>query len=240
MPGMLETQTVTVIIPAYNEAIRIPKVLEVVCRNDFIDRVVVVDDGSHDGTSEVAQRFPVEVIRHARNQGKGKALVSGIRRYPESDLYLFLDADLIHLRDEHLLALAEPLVRYPFLNMTIGVFKGGRGSSDLAQKIFPILNGQRAVRGSWVRELPNFSWTRFGVEVFLTKFAYDSAANVEMVPLWGLAHYHKEEKYGPFMGFYHRVKMYVEIFRAYALYENKVRIPEKVVDEKEARHYVRV
>jgi len=237
---MLETQSVTVIVPAYNEAARIPKVLEVVCRADFVDQVIVVDDGSGDRTSEVARQFPVDVIRHARNQGKGRALVSGIRRYPESDIYLFLDADLIHLREEHILGLAEPLVRYPFLDMTIGVFKGGRGSSDLAQKIFPILNGQRAVRGSWVKDLPDFSWTRFGVEVFLTKFAYDSAANVEMVPLWGLAHYHKEEKYGPFMGFYHRVKMYVEIFRTYVLYEGRVRIGEKVVSEREERKYARV
>lgn len=237
---MLETQSVTVIVPAYNEAMRISGVLEVLCEIGFIDRIVVVDDGSHDKTSEVAGRFPVDVIRHPRNRGKGQALVSGIRRYPESDLYLFLDADLIHLREEHVLALAEPLVRYPSLHMTIGVFKGGRGSSDLAQKIFPILNGQRAVRGSWVRSLPDFSWTRFGVEVFLTKLAYDSAANVEMVPLWGLAHYHKEEKYGPLLGFYHRVKMYIEIFRTYVLYEDRIRIPEKVVSEKEERRYARV
>ncbi|MGC8778480.1 MAG: glycosyltransferase, partial [Candidatus Caldatribacteriaceae bacterium] len=214
--------------------------LEVVCRTDFVDQVIVVDDGSRDRTLEVARQFPVDVIRHARNQGKGKALVSGIRRYPESDIYLFLDADLIHLREEHILGLAEPLVRYPFLDMTIGIFKGGRGSSDLAQRIFPILNGQRAVRGNWVKNLPDFSWTRFGVEVFLTKFAYDSAANVEMVPLWGLAHYHKEEKYGPFLGFYHRVKMYVEIFRTYILYEGMVRTGEKVVSEREERKYARV
>lgn len=236
---MLETQKITAIVPAYNEAARIAKVLEVLCRVDFIDRVIVVDDGSHDRTFEVARRFPVDAIRHSHNRGKGKALVSGIRRDPESDMYLFLDADLIHLREEHVLGLVEPLVRYPFLDMTIGVFKGGRGSSDLAQRVFPILNGQRAVRGSWVRNLPDFSWTRFGVEVFLTKFAYDSAANVEMVPLWGLAHYHKEEKYGPFMGFYHRVKMYVEIFRTYVLYEGKIREVEKVVGEEEKR-YARV
>ncbi|MCX7667493.1 MAG: glycosyltransferase, partial [Atribacterota bacterium] len=129
---MLETQRVTAIIPAYNEATRIAKVLEVVCRTNFIDRVVVVDDGSHDKTFEIARRFPVDAIRHSRNLGKGKALVSGIRRDPESDIYLFLDADLIHLREEHIMSLAEPLVRYPFLDMTIGVFKGGRGSSDLA------------------------------------------------------------------------------------------------------------
>lgn len=237
---MLETQKITVVVPAYNEAARISQVLKVTCDTDFVDQVIVIDDGSRDKTFEVTRRFPVEVIRHSRNWGKGRALVSGIRRAPESDIYLFLDADLIHLQREHILALAEPLVRYPFLDMTIGVFQGGRSSSDLAQKIFPILNGQRGVRGNWVRNLPNFSWTRFGVEVFLTKFAQDYAANVEMVPLWGLSHYHKEEKYGPLEGFYHRIKMYLEIFRAYVLYERKIGIAEKVISEKEEREYVRV
>lgn len=232
---MLDGQSVAVLVPAYNEAPRIAKVLEVVCTTDFVDQVVVIDDGSRDATSSVAARFPVTLIRHPKNFGKGKALVSGIRKAKESDIYLFIDADLLHLQREHLLALSEPLVRYPFLHMTIGVFKGGRGSSDLAQRFFPILNGQRAVRGKWVRNLPDFSWTRFGVEVFLTKFAHDTAANVEMVPLWGLSHYHKEEKYGPFLGVYHRVKMYVEIFRTYFLYERYIRKSGRVVEEEEER-----
>jgi len=232
---MLDGQSITVLIPAYNEAPRIGRVLEVVCTADFVDQVVVIDDGSQDDTASVASRFPVLVLRHPRNFGKGKALVSGIRETKDSDIYLFIDADLLHLQKEHLLALAEPLVRYPFLDMTIGVFKGGRGSSDLAQRFFPILNGQRAVRGKWVRNLPDFSWTRFGVEVFLTKFAHDTAVNIEMVPLWGLAHYHKEEKYGPFLGVYHRLKMYVEIFRTYLFYEGHIQKDPKVVEEKEER-----
>ncbi len=230
---MLNGQSVAVLVPAYNEAPRIGRVLEVVCATDFVDQVVVIDDGSRDATSSVAERFPVMLVRHPRNYGKGRALVSGIRRAKESDIYLFIDADLLHLQKEHLFALAEPLVQYPFLHMTIGVFRGGRGSSDLAQRFFPILNGQRAVRGAWVRNLPDFSWTRFGVEVFLTKFAHDTAANIEMVPLWGLAHYHKEEKYGPFLGVYHRVKMYVEIFRTYLLYEGYIRKSPKVVEKEE-------
>lgn len=230
---MLDGQSITVLVPAYNEARRISEVLEVVCATDFVDHVVVIDDGSRDGTASVAERFPVEIVRHVRSLGKGQALVSGIRKKRDSDIYLFIDADLLHLRREHLLALVGPLVQYPFLDMTIGVFKGGRGSSDLAQRIFPILNGQRAVRGKWVRGLPDFSWTRFGVEVFLTKFAHDTAANIEMVPLWGLAHYHKEEKYGPFLGVYHRVKMYLEIFRTYLVYEGHIRRDSRVVEEKE-------
>ncbi len=52
-----------------------------------------------------------------------------------------------------------------------------------------------------MRSLPDFSWTRFGVETFLTRVALENKANVEFPALPGLAHYHKEEKYGFFWDF---------------------------------------
>lgn len=241
---MLKNHTITAIIPAYNEAPRLLDVLKVVKNIQFIDEILVVDDGSRDGTVRIPSQLTVDVLRHNRNKGKGAALVSGIRKKSESDIYLFLDADLIHLREEHLLALVNPILNNPSIVMAIGVFKGGRGSTDLAQKLCPILNGQRAVRGSWVRSVKDFSWSRFGVEVFLTHFARDFGGQVEMVPMWGISHYHKEEKYGPILGFYHRIKMYFEIIYAYLVYENKVKInetvvPNKVMEEKDGK-YARV
>lgn len=68
--------------------------------------------------------------------------------------------------------------------------------------------------------------------MFLTHFARDFGGQVEMVPLWGISHYHKEEKYGPFLGFYHRIKMYFEIIYAYLLYESRIKIKEIVVPDK--------
>lgn len=229
---MLENQTVTAIIPAYNEAPRLLKVLKVVTNVKFIDEILVVDDGSRDGTARIPSSMAVDVLRHPRNRGKGAALVNGVRKKSESDIYLFLDADLIHLHEEHLLALVKPIVYNPSIDMTIGIFKGGRGSSDLAQKLCPILNGQRAVRGKWIKNVKDFSWSRFGVEVFLTHFARDFGGQIEMVPLWGISHYHKEEKYGPILGLYHRIKMYFEIIYAYLLYESKIKMREKVVSDK--------
>jgi len=229
---MLENKIITAIIPAYNEAPRLMQVLKVIARVQFIDEILVVDDGSRDATARIPSRLAIDVLRHTRNKGKGAALVNGIRKKCESDIYLFLDADLIQLREEHLLALVKPIVQNPSIDMTVGVFKGGRSSSDLAQKLCPILNGQRAVRGSWIKNIKDFSWSRFGVEVFLTHYARDFGAQIEMVPLWGISHYHKEEKYGPILGLYHRIKMYIEIIYVYLLYESKIKIKEKVVPDK--------
>ncbi|HOQ68233.1 MAG TPA: glycosyltransferase family 2 protein [Candidatus Atribacteria bacterium] len=236
---MLETQKITALIPTHNEAPRLPGVLEAVCKVKWIDKIVVIDSYSQDGTLDVARRFPVEVISLNSDKGKGAALAEGIRREKDSDIYIFLDADLIGLNEEHVLALVRPLIEDPSLAMTIGVFKEGRKLGDLAQKLFPILNGMRGVRGEWVRNLPDFSWTRFGVETFLTRVARETKVSVEFPALSGLAHYHKEEKYGFFLGLYHRIKMYKEIVQTLFLYKKRIENWPKLVGEEE-RHGVMV
>ncbi len=65
-----------VVVPAYNEAGRIGQVLEDLLR--VAQSVVVVDDGSHDNTAQVAAQFPVWVLRHVVNLGQGAALQTGI------------------------------------------------------------------------------------------------------------------------------------------------------------------
>ncbi len=64
-----------VLIPCLNEARGIAAVLESVLTQH--DRVIVVDDGSDDGSPEVVARYPVTLIRHSRRRGKGEALRSG-------------------------------------------------------------------------------------------------------------------------------------------------------------------
>ncbi len=83
----------TVVIPAYNEEKGLPVVLERLYRSiDGRHEVLVVDDGSSDATSVVASRFPCGVIRHGRNCGKGKAMLTGVR-HSRADNVIFIDAD---------------------------------------------------------------------------------------------------------------------------------------------------
>lgn len=90
--------TVTVIIPCYNEATTVEHVLRRVEAVGLANEIVIVDDGSTDGTREVlaqieADRRPgVRVIYHERNQGKGAALVTGFAA-ASSDVILIQDAD---------------------------------------------------------------------------------------------------------------------------------------------------
>ena len=94
---------VAVVIPAYNEADRVGATVTAAAALPDIDVIVVVDDGSRDGTARVAGQAGASVLRHARNRGKAAAMETGAeavrlldQREPR-DIprhLLFLDADL--------------------------------------------------------------------------------------------------------------------------------------------------
>jgi glycosyltransferase involved in cell wall biosynthesis len=77
---MYEGRTVAVVVPAYNEEALVGSTVEGI--PSFVDRIIVVDDGSDDATVERAKAGDprVEVIRHERNEGVGAAIVTGYKR----------------------------------------------------------------------------------------------------------------------------------------------------------------
>jgi glycosyltransferase involved in cell wall biosynthesis len=77
---MLEGKRVAVVVPAHDEEELVGVTLAGI--PDFVDRVIVVDDASGDGTGERARAAGarVEVIRHERNEGVGAAIVTGYKR----------------------------------------------------------------------------------------------------------------------------------------------------------------
>ena len=91
------TRPVAVIVPAYNEAENLPATLERIPRSERPDlRVIVVDDGSSDGTAEVAHQHGADlVVCHARNRGLGAALRTGLATANEMDARaaVYVDAD---------------------------------------------------------------------------------------------------------------------------------------------------
>ncbi len=88
------------VIPAYNEERFIGSV--VIQTRRFVETVIVVDDGSSDATGEIARAAGAVVLTHERNQGKGKALETGLKKAREllPGAVVILDADGQHLPAE--------------------------------------------------------------------------------------------------------------------------------------------
>ena len=99
---------VTLIIPAYNEAATIGEVLDRIASLDLDTQVVVVDDGSTDGTGELATARGAQVVRQ-ENQGKGAAIRAGIPHI-EGEIAVIQDADMEY-DPADVPALIEPIER---------------------------------------------------------------------------------------------------------------------------------
>jgi glycosyltransferase involved in cell wall biosynthesis len=204
---------VSAVIPAYNEAERIGAVIAPLRRTSSVHEIVVVDDGSTDGTAEVAKRYGVKLVRLPENRGKAAALDAGVR-VAEGDVLLFLDADLVGLRPEHVEKLLSAYQEGD-AEIVIGVFKEGRAGTDLSMKIAPFLSGQRVLsRRVWERLTHAVDEMEFGVEAALTKIAFKEGWKHKKVELEGVSHVRKEEKLGFIAGLGHRLSMYWDILRS--------------------------
>jgi glycosyltransferase involved in cell wall biosynthesis len=107
---IIRKPSILVVIPCYNEEVSIGSV--VLRSYNYADHVVVIDDGSHDKTADIARLAGAEVIRHEVNQGKG----AGIRHAFEyavkagADILVLIDGDGQHNPDE-IPRLVEPILK---------------------------------------------------------------------------------------------------------------------------------
>jgi glycosyl transferase family 2 len=136
---------VVALVAARDEAPRVGMTVETIKSLPEVDEVVVVDDGSHDGTADVARAAGARVLTVPRTMGKGGALDEGLRRFG-ADVFLLLDADLGDSAKEASALLAPVL----------------SGEADLVIGVLPRQEGHGGFRlvkrasGMWIRWLSGF------------------------------------------------------------------------------------
>jgi polyisoprenyl-phosphate glycosyltransferase len=202
---------ISTIIPAYNEESTIADVIKTVKRVPEIDTIIVVSDGSTDRTVAIARSLKVKVYEIKKNVGKGGAIKRGFEK-TDSDILLFLDADLIGLKCEHIYALINPL-KENIADMTIGIFSKGRLLTDLSQFITPNLSGQRAIKRKIINIIPDLDLLKFGVEIAINKTVKKYDYKVSKVKLHNVTQRIKEEKFGLVEGTKKRLQMYLDIIK---------------------------
>ena len=120
---------VSIIIPVYNEEEALPVVLTSL--QSIIDEtyeVIVVDDGSSDGSANIAASFPCKLIKHEANLGKGAAMQTGIRASAGKKI-LFIDADNTY-----------PVEYIPEMVRMMDSFDLVRGARVLGRNNIPLVN----------------------------------------------------------------------------------------------------
>jgi glycosyltransferase involved in cell wall biosynthesis len=109
---------ITAILPAYNEELCISSVI--LCSKKYVDKVIVVDDGSTDNTAKIAKLAGAQVISHSSNKGKGAALKTGFEAVKESEIIVTLDSDGQHNPKE------IPKLINPIINGEADIVNGSR------------------------------------------------------------------------------------------------------------------
>lgn len=223
---------VVAIVPAKDRADSIGATVRSLLAVDTIDRLVVVDDGSSDGTADAAVRAFGEsgddgvargrVIRLGRNRGKGGAVTAAIEATPDAGIYLLIDADLGDTA-----GIASALLG-PVLagdaDMTIGIPTTAAGSRGGLGKVKQLaaagihrasgfmtstpLSGQRAIRAEVLRSVRLAD--RFGLETALTIDVVRAGHRVVEVPV-DFEHRHTGRSLA---GFVHRGRQGADIVRA--------------------------
>ena len=208
--------TLSIIIPAYNEEAHIGAVLQVVSQVNELNRILVVNDGSKDGTAAVVQTWlnrdeRLELISLPHNRGKGNALWCGAEA-AATDLLLFLDADLSGLQPWHIPLLITPLRQGQGV-MSVARFRRGRVPTDMAHLFLPYLSGQRCLRWSLFRSVFAAASSGWSIEIALNLHAWYNDYPVCRVPWVGVSHAMRPEKRPGLKGYYSHARMWWDIGR---------------------------
>lgn len=195
--------SVGVVIPAHNEAPFVSAVIRAARGAEEVDEVLVVDDGSRDGTGDVAAREGARVVTHETNKGKGAAMQTGCRK-SQSDVLIYLDGDLQSITPEKVERMIEPFKEGVDFVKTRFERRGGRVTQltarPLLRHFFPEiderfeqpLSGQIGIKKELMSRLELED--DMGVDVGLLIDVVERGARVAEVCIGSLKHDERELK----------------------------------------------
>ena len=188
-----------VLVPAFDEVMNVPALFAELratfAKHGLAGEIIVVDDGSSDGTYEAAQHEAVntprtKVLRHRRNLGKTEAMVTGAFA-AETDFLVLFDADLQHSTEEIPRFLEKLGEGWDIVTgRKVGAYEK-RGVSSvynrLSQSLFDVpvrdLNSMKAFRTEILREIPlRHDWHRFFVVLAHARGYRVAEIDIELFP----------------------------------------------------------
>jgi glycosyltransferase involved in cell wall biosynthesis len=186
------------VIPARNEAPTVAAVVEA-CRGcAYTSEVIVVDDGSIDGTAEVALAAAAKVVRREAKEGgsKAKAMEVGVEA-SGAEAILFCDADCLGLTARHLDEICRPFVEGR-ATMSLGWFDY-RFWNPLVLTFAPT-SGERVIP-RWVWDsVPPEKRQGYDIEIMINEVVCEGRLPTTVRIMDGVTHRTKRDKYGKLKG----------------------------------------
>jgi glycosyltransferase involved in cell wall biosynthesis len=210
---MINHRKLAAIVPAYNEAETIAEVLSVLKSVPLIQEILVVSDGSTDGTVDIARSLRMRTIHLRENHGKGTAMAVGVA-HTDADILLFVDGDILNLTGSLLEQLMAPVLAGTS-DMNVGVRNRGEIINAVQQRTGPLLSGIRCLRRQVFEAVPESHREGFAIETGLNWACAELGMRTTTLVMHNLRHLVKEKKRGMWRGMKARVRMFAAVFGAY-------------------------
>lgn len=189
-------KSVSVVIPAYNEEATVAQVVKVARSLDYVDEVIVVDDGSSDRTVEEAEGAGATVISHITNEGKGSAIKTGFKN-SHGDIVAFIDADISNFTSGKIDKIISPILEDKTdITKTKFARESGRVTELTAKPLlgffFPELNYEQPLSGQFAGKRSALNKIKFekdyGVDVGIVLDADVHGISILEVDIGDISH----------------------------------------------------
>jgi glycosyltransferase involved in cell wall biosynthesis len=213
MSAASSPRRIAAIVPAYNEEETLAEVLSVLKSTSVIQEILVVSDGSTDGTVEIARSLKLRAIHLRENHGKGTAMAVGVA-HTDADLLLFVDGDILNLSGSLLEQLMAPVLAGAS-DMNVGIRNRGEIVNAIQQRTGPLLSGIRCLRREVFEAVPESHREGFAIETGLNWACHELGMRTTTIVMHNLKHLVKEKKRGLWRGVKARIRMFAAVFGAY-------------------------
>lgn len=196
----MKADTVSCIVPFYNESERILLVLEAVSKVKEFNQIICVDDGSVDKTYlKIRKLYPsIKVIRFSKNRGKTAAIEKALMSINDP-LIFCIDGDLINLKPSEIRKAIDIMRINQKIAMIIlcRIHTNIQGTWQRANNIF---SGERILKTADLKEVLNKNPkpVRYQLEVAINKYMMENNKKVYWIPSSAINHF-KREKYDGFI-----------------------------------------
>src|SRR5437868_6581162 len=201
--------TIDVVMPARDEAPTVADNVAAALECNYVRDVIVIDDGSVDGTADIAATAGAKVIIRGPSDGsKAHAMATGVDA-SDADAFLFVDADCTGLTARHLDAICEPFLEGRAV-LSLGAFDYGPFWNPLVLR-WPPLSGERIIP-RWVWDaIPPHKLDGYTIEVRINEVIAERRLKTVARTMRGVFHRTKRVKHGRWEGVQRTIDMYREL-----------------------------
>lgn len=207
------TKKLSIIVPAYNEQGRIENVLKVLCTYKNALEIIVIDDGSTDGTEKSVKQFKnIRYIKNEHNIGKGLSMDKAVN-LAKSQYIFFCDADVTGLTHNVIDEISKPVFDGE-VDMFIAMRNRKMFYLHQIVVVMPLIGGERVITKQLWNKVPAYYKHNFKIEAALNFYArhYGNGFNYKIFR--DMSQVIKEKKYGLRSGFKQRMAMNYDVILA--------------------------